>query len=271
MSRSDKIIDGKKVCTKCLINKPIEDFLFVKGRGRYKSRCRVCTTEYVKKWMSDNVEKTKTSKKKYKSKIVEQNREKRQLKKETIAKEKEMKKFLKEEEKRLKEVERKNEIERRRIERINKSIEYRNSDEFKEKKNEKTRRKEKRRMANPLHNFKKKLRNCVRNSFTRNGYSKEARAHSILGADWDVVRKHFEDRFKEGMTWDNYGEWHIDHIIPISLARNKDDVIKLNHYTNLQPLWGYENMGKSNKIIVNGYSPQVYESFSIFIDWKFLF
>lgn len=271
MSRSNKIIDGKKVCTKCLIDKPIEDFLFIKGQGRYKSRCRVCSTEDVKKWMSNNVEKTKASKKKYKNKIVEQNREKRRIREENIVKDKEMKKFLKEEEKRLKEEDRKNEIERRRIERINKSIEYRNSDEYKEKKKEKSRNKFKRRMANPLHNFKKKLRNCIRNSFTRSGYSKKAKAHSILGADWDVVRKHFEDRFKEGMTWDNYGEWHIDHIIPISLARNEDDVIKLNHYTNLQPLWGYENMDKSNKIIIYKCSPQVCESFSIFIDWKFLF
>jgi len=271
MSRSNKIIDGKKVCTKCLINKPIEDFLFVKAIEQYKSRCRVCTTEDAGEWKSKNRDKVKASKKKYKNKIVEQNREKRQLKKETIAKEKEINKFLKEEEKRLKEVERKNEIERRRIERENKVIEYRNSEECKQKKKEKVRRRDRRRMENPIYNFRKKLSNCIRNSFTRNGFTKESKTFNILGTEWDVVRKHFEDRFKEGMTWDNYGEWHIDHIIPISLSRTPEDVIKLNHYTNLQPLWANENMDKSNAIVIYSCSPQVCESFSIFIDWKFLF
>jgi len=49
------------------------------------------------------------------------------------------------------------------------------------------------------------------------------------------------------MTW--IGKiWHIDHIIPIALAKNKEEVIKLNHYTNLRPYWGDENLEKSAKI-----------------------
>jgi len=51
------------------------------------------------------------------------------------------------------------------------------------------------------------------------------------------------------MSWENYGDWHIDHIIPISSAKNNDEVYKLNHYTNFQPLWALDNMKKSNKII----------------------
>ena len=51
------------------------------------------------------------------------------------------------------------------------------------------------------------------------------------------------------MSWDNYGKWHIDHIIPLSSANSEDDIYKLCHYTNLQPLWAEDNLKKSNKIL----------------------
>lgn len=51
------------------------------------------------------------------------------------------------------------------------------------------------------------------------------------------------------MSLDNYGDWHLDHILPISLAENEEDVIKLNHYTNFQPLWAIDNFKKGNKVI----------------------
>ena len=50
------------------------------------------------------------------------------------------------------------------------------------------------------------------------------------------------------MSWNNAGEWHIDHIYPISLATDENHLIKLNHYTNFQPLLALDNIRKSNKI-----------------------
>ena len=49
------------------------------------------------------------------------------------------------------------------------------------------------------------------------------------------------------MSWENKGEWHLDHIIPISSATNEKEVYELNHYTNFQPLWSIDNLMKSNK------------------------
>lgn len=57
--------------------------------------------------------------------------------------------------------------------------------------------------------------------------------------------------FIEGMTLENHGSckecWHIDHKIPISSAKTKEEIIKLNHYTNLQPMWSRENIKKEIK------------------------
>jgi len=52
------------------------------------------------------------------------------------------------------------------------------------------------------------------------------------------------------MCWENYGlnGWHIDHIIPLISAKTEEEIYKLCHFTNLQPLWWYENLEKRNKI-----------------------
>lgn len=70
-----------------------------------------------------------------------------------------------------------------------------------------------------------------------------------LGLSVNEFKMYLETMFVEGMSWDNYGEWHVDHIRPISIGKNKKEIEDLNHYTNLKPLWGNENLRKSNKII----------------------
>jgi hypothetical protein len=63
---------------------------------------------------------------------------------------------------------------------------------------------------------------------------------------------YLEKQFAPGMTWENYGidGWHIDHIIPLSSAKGDlDQLKKLCHYTNLQPLWAEDNLKKSNRLI----------------------
>lgn len=71
----------------------------------------------------------------------------------------------------------------------------------------------------------------------------------IIGCSREFLRKHLEKQFKPGMTWENHGKWHIDHIIPLAKfdPNNIEDVKISNNYTNLQPLWAKENIKKKNK------------------------
>jgi hypothetical protein len=81
---------------------------------------------------------------------------------------------------------------------------------------------------------------------------KSMSTENILGCDWETFRQHIETKFVDGMNWNNHGRegWHYDHIIPISSARNEEELYRLNHYSNFQPLWWQDNIKKSNKILV---------------------
>jgi len=69
--------------------------------------------------------------------------------------------------------------------------------------------------------------------------------HLLIGCSKEELKWHLEKQFKPGMTWDNYGKWHVDHIIPLYTAKTEQEVYKLYHYTNLQPLWAEENLRKN--------------------------
>jgi hypothetical protein len=73
----------------------------------------------------------------------------------------------------------------------------------------------------------------------------------VIGCTPQFLKEHLENQFKDGMSWDNYGfyGWHIDHIIPLSSAKNEEELYKLCHYTNLQPLWSKDNLSKGSKIL----------------------
>ncbi len=74
-------------------------------------------------------------------------------------------------------------------------------------------------------------------------------SHEILGTSYEAFKKHIEDKFLKDMCWENHGEWHLDHIIPISYAKTEKEILDLNHYTNYQPLWKLDNLTKGNRYI----------------------
>lgn len=102
-----------------------------------------------------------------------------------------------------------------------------------------------------------KLRNSVRARIRQilkiKNISKTCETFEIIGCSPKFLKSHLEKQFCLGMTWDNYGfyGWHIDHITPLSQASNKEDLYRLCHYTNLQPLWSKDNWIKSNKLNID--------------------
>lgn len=100
------------------------------------------------------------------------------------------------------------------------------------------------------------IRCGVHRSFRKTSLKKSARTESILGCSFSDFKKHIESKFEPWMSWDNYGKfdgamkhgWDLDHITPVSSAKTVEDVIKLNHYTNFQPLCSFVNRAiKSDK------------------------
>ena len=249
--------DSMSICKKCEELLPIDSF-YKRTNGTIRTECKKCRLKDGKERYEkfNYSEKYRNSRKMARKKHKEKVRiKKRLLKEETKLK----KQKLYEEEKLKKQSEKlrikneKKESERIRKEKIKEEIklkqeEYLMSEEYLNKKKEINLRKYKNKMTDPIYKFRKNIQNNIRNSFKRGGFSKTSKTREILGAEWEVIKEYFEKRFKEGMTWDNQGEWHIDHILPISTATYHEDVIRLNHYTNLQPLWAEDNIKKSDKL-----------------------
>ena len=99
-----------------------------------------------------------------------------------------------------------------------------------------------RRNTDPIFKLKYIVGRFIRNSLKCKGLSKNKKTIDILGCDIQFFKNYIENMFVDNMSWENYGKvWDIDHIIPLSTAVTEEDVLKLNHYINLQPLDSYIN------------------------------
>ena len=83
------------------------------------------------------------------------------------------------------------------------------------------------------------------------GYSKSKKTLELLGCSLDFLRLYLQSKFQPGMSFSNYGKWHIDQIIPCARFNLQDpeEQKKCFNWKNLQPLWAEENIKKSDKII----------------------
>ena len=104
-----------------------------------------------------------------------------------------------------------------------------------------------RKKYDPLFKLKLTLQSRIYNALTTH-YIKNKRTIKLLGAEISIIKKYIKKQFLKGMTWENHGKWHIDHKMPLATAKSKEEMEKLCHYTNLQPLWAYENLSKGGKV-----------------------
>jgi hypothetical protein len=92
------------------------------------------------------------------------------------------------------------------------------------------------------------LRNRLYYALQFKEWKKNTHFSQYIGCDLSQLKQHLESLFKPGMNWDNYGEWHIDHIVPLSKSENEETMYKLCHYTNLRPEWSKDNIKKHNEV-----------------------
>lgn len=124
-------------------------------------------------------------------------------------------------------------------------------------KNKRNKQELERKQKDPLYRLKHNIRSLIYVSFISNGYKKKSKTQNLLGCSMEQFKLHLEQQFEPWMNWDNRGlyngelnyGWDIDHIIPLASATCEEDVLHLNHYTNLQPLCSKVNRDiKKHKI-----------------------
>lgn len=105
-----------------------------------------------------------------------------------------------------------------------------------------------RRKADPI--FKAKLNLRSRLGEVMRGKRKAATTMELVGCSLPELKAHLESLFQPGMSWDNYGKWHIDHIMPCASfdLLDPEQQRECFHYTNLQPLWASDNLRKHDKL-----------------------
>jgi len=125
-----------------------------------------------------------------------------------------------------------------------KRLNKRRNQRLKERRTELNQKIKERRLIDPIYRLSQNIRTYVRNSFKFKGFKKNTKTEMILGCSFTEFKIHIESQFESWMTWENYGlyngsieyGWDIDHIVPISSGKTEEEVIRLNHFTNLRPL-----------------------------------
>lgn len=204
----------KKICSKCGIEKDVCEFnkksISIKGIQYYKSRCKICQSEDEKIRRQKNPENYRI--------WYNENREQRN---------KWRIKYY--------------EINKDKIKNQNKKYisKYREDRKKKYKKDH-------------LFKLKHNLSNRMRDFLKLKSFKKTQSYNDVIGCSVEFLKEYIQKKFTCGMNWENHGigGWHIDHIIPLSSAKTEEEIYKLCHYTNLQPLWAKENLKKGKKLLI---------------------
>jgi len=91
-------------------------------------------------------------------------------------------------------------------------------------------------------------RQILYRTIRRIGGKKESSTNELLGYSAKELKEHIESLFEDGMSWENWGEWHLDHIYPLSLFDKETPINEINSLDNLKPLWALQNLKKGNRV-----------------------
>lgn len=225
-----------KICYTCKIKKPFTEFhKNIANLDKLQSSCKECKKKITKEWSFKNKEFFKKYYSKNKKKIIKYQKKWKLKNKEHV------KKYTKEYYLKNKE--------RKRIQ--NKQWKLKNKEYGKQwalKNKKKLREQERNRRKNNVnHRLAKNYRTALCNSLKKN---KKLRSVQYLGCTIPEFWKFLEKKFLLGMTKENYGKWHLDHIKPCSSFNQLDPKQRKIcwHYTNFQPLWAIDNLKKGSKL-----------------------
>jgi hypothetical protein len=230
-----------KKCIKCNLELDLSLFHFRKDSNKYRNECKKCFHDSRKEYRKEyrKLDKSKEKEKMYNNSEKTKDRQSR---------------WRKENKEHLLEYHKEYKVENKeKVKEINNKYYINNKDKilsyakiYKHKKYK----------SDPLFKLKIIIRSSIIYTIKNNGSNKINKTEEILGCSFLEFKAYLESKFESWMKWDNHGKyngeynfgWDIDHIIPISSAKNEGDLIILNHYTNLQPLDSYINRNiKRNK------------------------
>lgn len=206
-----------KICKKCGIEKPLEDFPIRRANGGYDPWCKDCRNKANREYRRTHQEQFNEMRRRYYQKNINKMRQEKiaygaNHKTQKAAYDREYRQ--------------RNKAHRRKL--------IRNWER---------------------HSLETKIRRNLRRrlSHALNGEIKSAHTLELIGCTIEQLKHHLESLFQPGMTWENYGKfgWHIDHIQPCCFfdLSKPEEQRRCFHYTNLQPLWWHDNLVKGKKIL----------------------
>lgn len=107
-----------------------------------------------------------------------------------------------------------------------------------------------RRKTDPIYKLKRNLRNRLYYALMDRPWKKNTHFSKYIGCAMEELKAHIEKQFQPGMGWHNHTThgWHLDHVVPLASAKTEQELYKLCHFTNLQPLWALDNIRKADKV-----------------------
>jgi len=197
----------EQICNKCNLPKSLDEFTKCKPCSNgVRGTCKTCTRKYMVKYQKTNLNKISEYNKEYRLANSEKNKEY------------------------LKNYNTKPEVRKKKREYYDENIQYyRDLEKTDERKIYR-------------YNYNKnshtlRWRLFLKNTLKRLGKPKEGKTIDLLGYSALELKQHLELLFTDGMSWDNYGQWHIDHIKPVSSFNVDTPIHVVNDLSNLQPLW----------------------------------